>query len=207
MKLTLEYLYKKFDEFNEKFFEGSLPPISIEISKTKHRLGSYEYLQHRWSIIEQPVRIMISNYYDRPEVEICGTLIHEMIHYYLSFNMIGRGEDCHGPSFMKWAEKINKQNPEYNIRKNSLVDKSSLTNKNKIFRVLHYKYYGKEYFSRVSPTMTMSKAKSRFYNVTPIEIYQSTNPIIDTYICCSKVLRMNEYSEQKFKELNLKKLA
>lgn len=207
MKLTLEYLYKKFDEFNEKFFEGSLPRILIEITRTKRRLGSYEYIANRWSMREQPVRIIISKYYDRPETEICGTLIHEMIHYYLSINMIGRGEDCHGPSFMKWAAKINKTNPEYNIQKNSRVDKSSLTNKNKIFRVLRYKYYGKEYFARVSPKMTVSKAKEIFYNVTPIEIYQSTNPLIDSYICCARTLRMNEYSEQKFKELDLKKLA
>ena len=42
--ITVQQLEKLFNQFNDKFFNGELPPIPIEIKRTRGRVGTGEEL-------------------------------------------------------------------------------------------------------------------------------------------------------------------
>lgn len=106
MKPTVEYLEKKFDEFNELCFEGSLPKIDIELTTSKHFLGRFCYKVRRFTRKPYDIKIKINRRLDCEESLIKDTLIHEMIHYYI-FDKKLKDSSTHGRLFRGIMASIN----------------------------------------------------------------------------------------------------
>lgn len=103
------YLYRKFKEYNELYFEGQLPPIELRTDTALRRLGAFLYpkrCQDRNPETVKRCRISVNRRYDLPESEVEDTLIHEMIHYYVWYHRLD-GEPPHGPAFCRQMERIN----------------------------------------------------------------------------------------------------
>lgn len=87
--LTEEYLRKRYNEFNDKYFDGALPrglELNIVSSKgntlaTTHSFGQYNRRSRAY--IKKPVcSISMNVFFQRNEKTYCSTLLHEMIHVY-----------------------------------------------------------------------------------------------------------------------------
>lgn len=83
MIVTIDWIKKNYDAFNNAFFDGSLPSdLTFKISRSKSVWGyaSFKYDYPNDTI--KATSITISNYYDSPEHVKKNTLLHEMIHIY-----------------------------------------------------------------------------------------------------------------------------
>lgn len=90
---TKEILAEKFNAFNDRFFSGELVAPRFRVGRGARTLGSYG----RGVLI-------VSAYWDVPEVEIDKVLLHEMIHVWQSQTL---GKADHGRSFKLKAAEIN----------------------------------------------------------------------------------------------------
>ena len=119
---TLPYIQQHFDDFNIRFFNGSLPPIPIKLSNARTFLGKVTYVKRRnfsltsWlfssgasSVGEwtySNFKLRINTRYDLPEELIQDTILHEMIHYYIAVNHL-RDTSTHGQLFRNEMKRIN----------------------------------------------------------------------------------------------------
>ena len=110
MTPTIPYIQSCFDEYNARFFAGSLPPIPIKLSNARTFLGKVTFTRHR-SWLFGPVRnenfvLRINTRLDLPEELIRDTILHEMIHYYIAVNHL-RDTSAHGRLFRREMARIN----------------------------------------------------------------------------------------------------
>lgn len=210
MKVTLDILKEKFDLFNDTYFGSELPKIEFKLTKEKRRFGFYEYnrrydAQYR-RYYEVPVRIGISTYYDMPEKSLDETLIHEMIHYYISFKRI-KDNAQHGRVFMMYARDITRAS-EYNITQyGSSAGMSLADSVERVYYIMKFKYRGEEYFSRISKTRvgTDDYIKNAFKGVTDITFYKSNDPKLDRCRQCTSRITLGDISI--LNGIELKKIA
>ena len=89
---TLDYIQARFDEYNARFFGGSLPPIPIKLSHARTFLGKVTFVRHRtWlfgAVRNEKFVLRINTRFDLPEELIEDTILHEMIHYYIAVNQL-----------------------------------------------------------------------------------------------------------------------
>lgn len=111
MELTAALLRQWFGAFNQQYFGGSLPEPRLEVSRSRTRLGTYSARRVRrglWGYELRGHTIRVSDYYDMPEREYQQTLLHEMIHYYIS-HVRARDTSPHGQLFRAQAARINRE--------------------------------------------------------------------------------------------------
>lgn len=196
MELTYSFLQEKFMEFNKRFFANELPIIPIHINRTRRQFGAYHFSRDYFRK-ETPDKITISNYYDRTEKEYCETLIHEMIHYFMSIKNIDRNGDPHGYYFIRMAKEISNKS-EYNISIHSSsegkISRAAKRGKQHVFVVFEYK--GKTYVSKVARTMTQDKISSKFIGVKFIKFMFSTAQEAEKLICRNAKLSLFPYNEE-----------
>lgn len=111
MRPTLEYIERKFNEFNELCFGGELPALPFRISSARTFLGQISYVKKRnrdgsWSYRDFTFRV--SNRHDLPEPIVEDTIIHEMIHYHILYNQL-QDNAPHGLLFRRKMNEINKR--------------------------------------------------------------------------------------------------
>ena len=107
---TIPYIQSRFDEYNTRFFAGTLPPIRIKLSNARTFLGKVTFTRRR-SWLFGPLRnenfvLRINTRFDLPEDLICDTILHEMIHYYIAYNQL-RDTSTHGKLFRSEMKRIN----------------------------------------------------------------------------------------------------
>lgn len=108
MKPSVEYLQERFSQFNDLYFEGSLPTAKIRVTNAKTYMGNCRCksklvgLKH----IYYDFVISISARVDLPEQEVEDTLIHEMIHLKI-FSSGMRDTSTHGVLFRARMAQIN----------------------------------------------------------------------------------------------------
>lgn len=133
MVLTLDFIARKFKEFNTEYFEGKLQTPTFEITHVKSYLGQYHYKygsNYLWDghrVLKESV-IRISNRYDRSETDYSNTIIHEMIHLYIRQNNIKDTRPHHGRVFNSIADRINRQGG-WHIARTDSIDGCGLTDK------------------------------------------------------------------------------
>ncbi len=112
MKPTVEYIQTRFDEYNARFFNGSLPPIPIRLSHAKGFLGKVTYSRTRKGFFggyeNTGFVLRINVRIDLPEEQIEDTILHEMVHYYIAVNQ-WRDSSTHGRLFRREMERINRE--------------------------------------------------------------------------------------------------
>jgi DNA-directed RNA polymerase subunit RPC12/RpoP len=109
LKSMQEVLEYAFNIFNEVYFENQLPPIVITIMSSPRTNGHFT-VNKEWRIEQNHLNeINISaEHLNRPIENICGTLIHEMVHYYCQLNGIqdtSQGGRYHNKNFKAEAER------------------------------------------------------------------------------------------------------
>ena len=109
MKPTTEDLQQQFDALNKQCFGGQLPKVRIQLSKARTYLGQLGYKRRRkllggWEYYDYVIRISIR--LEHTEDEITDTLLHEMIHLYISVNHL-KDTSTHGVLFRKIMNELN----------------------------------------------------------------------------------------------------
>lgn len=106
---TLDYVKRKFDEYNALCFDGSLQPLPIRLTRARSYLGQVAYKRRRtlWGqVMVTDFELRISTKIDRPEEVVEDTILHEMIHYWILSNGL-RDTSAHGPLFRTKMAEIN----------------------------------------------------------------------------------------------------
>lgn len=114
----LDFLYKKWEEFNEKYFGGQLTYPLITIEKMSNRtLGSYAPVTESMGISNH-IRLNRSFVALNSEERVLETLLHEMIHQWQDEVLYAkngekpkkgqkkRPKDWHNKDFKDMAEKV-----------------------------------------------------------------------------------------------------
>ncbi len=108
---TIEYVKRKFDEYNQLMFEGKLKPLPFKLSRARTFLGQVScYRTRKWNGTWRysDFKFVISNKLDREESLIEDTIIHEMIHYWIFSNQM-QDTSSHGRIFKAKMQEINQR--------------------------------------------------------------------------------------------------
>lgn len=110
MKATIEYIQKRFDEYNRQFFGGQLPPLPVKLSHAKGFLGKVTFVRKRqgWfgGYRNEDFVLRINVRIDLPEELVQDTILHEMIHYSIAVRQL-RDTSTHGRLFRAEMARIN----------------------------------------------------------------------------------------------------
>lgn len=108
MRATLDYVRRKFDEFNVRMFDGRLTPPAIKLTTARSYLGMLAFTRQRTAggVVCGNFTLKISVCNDLPEKVVEDTVIHEMIHYHILSNRLN-DSSAHGPVFRKIMADIN----------------------------------------------------------------------------------------------------
>lgn len=119
MLVTVEWMQRKYDEFNQKYWNGQLPRVQLIVMNSRNTYGNASYRYNTITNTVTPTSIKLSNYYDTSEKGKENTLLHEMVHiadyYFHPEHFVRNGRkvskrsyDAHGPIFfLKEAARIN----------------------------------------------------------------------------------------------------
>ena len=111
MLATLDYLKRKFSEYNEMIFEGRLTEPHFSINRSYTQLGRVRCLRTpsgrgKWHFSQ--FEFTISGVRDMKEAVLEDTIIHEMIHYWILSNQM-QDSSSHGNTFRSKMEEINRR--------------------------------------------------------------------------------------------------
>lgn len=95
-----------FDQLNEQYFAGSLPPITIKVTRADGYFGKFA---HPKNPSGAACTIYISGCINRTLDDFRDSLLHEMVHYDLYVKGVTEQDD-HGPIFMEHAARVGLRN-------------------------------------------------------------------------------------------------
>ena len=93
----LKYIYKKFNEYNAKYFNGELPELKMVVNNELGQVwGQFNYFTQLEEETITPIQIQLNMKELKNEYVFRNVLIHEMVHYW----------DCikNQPTEQKWIE-------------------------------------------------------------------------------------------------------
>lgn len=111
MEITIPYIKRKFEEFNQQMFAGKLPILPIKLSNAKTFLGMCCFKKRKdenGNVILYDFVLRINTRVDVPENVFEDTIIHEMIHYYIGYNQL-KDTSPHGELFLTIMNGINEK--------------------------------------------------------------------------------------------------
>lgn len=106
----MDYVKRKFDEFNCLCFGGELPSLPMRLSNSRSAFGLFVHPRRYPASAPRGVgecHMRISTRFDLPERDVEDTIIHEMIHYYIWYRRI-TDTSAHGKVFRGIMTQINK---------------------------------------------------------------------------------------------------
>lgn len=118
MSLSIQQLRTWFREFNCRYFGDELPEPRLVVSHARTQLGQFRCQRQRTSWLRKlspftthhspqaSYTIKVSEYYDVGERELQNVLLHEMIHFYISYKGL-RDTSAHGPEFRRIMQWLN----------------------------------------------------------------------------------------------------
>ena len=117
--LNIDFLTKKFQEFNLQFFEKSLPTERL-IIQIEDDLLDKQFAVTDWNSPCHPIKIRFSEKkcISLREEKICSILLHEMIHYWIWTNpraTLDDGKAYHGLLFHLKMDEINNRQQTYGV--------------------------------------------------------------------------------------------
>lgn len=203
MEVTLDFIKKSFNKFNNEYFDGKLLTPSFEISDTRRALGDFRRRGNYY-------RIRISDYYIRSKKDIETTILHEMIHLYQSqFQCLDRK---HGEDFKAKAWEINYKS-DYDIERCSstkgceinpkYLEKASLQSK-KIRHIMVYKSTIGKYFLFSMATScigTWIDCMNRRATILEYFTFNTSSSEYEGYPSCRTNARGSFITEERYNEL------
>lgn len=145
MKPTIDYIERKFQEFNALMFDGKLTMPQIQLSRARTFVGQCAAKKHRSLLHGTQLfdfRLKFSICFDLTEEEWEDTIIHEMIHYYIGVNGI-KDTSAHGQVFRQMMETINQRfGRKLTIsHKSTPEQKEQIYNTKKVWHVIALVYF------------------------------------------------------------------
>ena len=146
MKPTIEFLKSKFDRFNLQIFGGHLPEVPVSLCAVTSFVGQYK---SKIRILPDGRRepydhqLRFSTAFDLSERELEDTVIHEMIHYFISYNGL-TDRSIHGPLFKALMNSINENHGRaitisHRTTHSEMADAKSVKKKWHVVAILHFK--------------------------------------------------------------------
>ena len=106
MKITIELLEEKFEEYNELYFNDKLRKPKFGLLKSFRVYGQFSFFVYDTCISSR--KLSISCYYDWEEEQLRNTMVHEMIHYKLAEERKDLNA-THGKEFINMAQEMNEK--------------------------------------------------------------------------------------------------
>lgn len=107
MVISEHNIIYKFHEYNDLYFNGTLPFPQLKVRHSYRTLGYFYCDIDEYGRISNET-IEISDSYNYTEEQLRDVLVHEMIHYYLLY--IGLDKKCtHGKQFKKMCKEFNEK--------------------------------------------------------------------------------------------------
>lgn len=108
---TIDYIERKFKEYNDLMFEGKLQLLPFKLSSARTFLGQVRCIRKKnpdgtWHYSD--FQFVISNKIDYAENVVEDTIIHEMIHYWIFSNQL-QDNAPHGKLFVAKMQEINRR--------------------------------------------------------------------------------------------------
>ena len=137
--MTAQQLRTWFREFNSKYFGSELPEPRFVVNRAKRMLGQFSCRRVRKGLFRRYETvgyiIKISEFYQMEERDYQSTLLHEMIHYYITYK--GKKDtSAHGKLFRAWMEHLNRQGWNIMVSSNPQYLKTSQTKDGEQFLLL-----------------------------------------------------------------------
>ena len=203
MTLTISYISEKFEKYNNLYFNGSLKTPKFKISNSKRALGTLSISRRLnfYGGYTKEHTISISKYYDRTEKQYDNTLIHEMIHLYISQNdIIDNGS--HGRRFKAECARINKygwdlsRTTDISGWKLSEEAQKQLDNKlsNATYEIIVYQMYdtdNTQFIFRVAKGKALNYYNHLKYKCKAVKVkyFKSNDNIFESLPACRKQIR------------------
>ena len=203
MTLTISYISEKFEKYNNLYFNGSLKTPKFKISNSKRALGTLSISKRLnfYGGYTKEHTISISKYYDRTEKQYDNTLIHEMIHLYISQNdIIDNGS--HGRRFKAECARINKygwdlsRTTDISGWKLSEEAQKQLDDKlsNATYSVFVYQMYdtdNTQFIFRVAKGKELTYLNHLKYKCKAVKVkyFKSNDNIFESFPACRKQIR------------------
>lgn len=110
MIVTKAWMAEHFDRFNTEYFDARLPRPEFVLSRARTRLGQMSCKRAvRWGRVHlYDFRIAMTIYYDMTERQAQTVLLHEMIHYVISYTGL-KDTSSHGVVFQGMAANLNRK--------------------------------------------------------------------------------------------------
>jgi len=109
VKVSEEYIKEHFDLYNRTMFGGTLPVPPIHLTNARTYMGQMT-CRKRVGLFGRKhfsnYALRFSKRFDFTEQELQDTLIHEMIHYYISYHQL-QDSSAHGQLFRQMMNEIN----------------------------------------------------------------------------------------------------
>lgn len=201
MRPTVEYIEKKFDEFNRRMFAGRLPSLPIELSDAGGFLGKCVFQQRRLpdGLMEYSgFSLRINTRFDLPEAVVEDTIIHEMIHYFILLNGL-HDTSNHGEIFKAIMGSINAAyGRNISVRHHgSKEEAAQAVSTRRVWHVIAAVYFksgkaGVKVLPRTVPKiLDYHKAATAHRDIAEVKLYLSDNPFFNRYPT-SAALRFHE---------------
>lgn len=139
---TVNYVAKRYKEFNKKYFEDKLPTIPIRIADTKGSAGMVRFCWRNGQVTIK--EFCISQKYGYPEEVVCNTILHELIHVYqhaILHEQHHGNSDAHGMSFIKEMKRINAFGWKINTRVTAEEHKTGILTDKEKSKLKNFKFY------------------------------------------------------------------
>ena len=191
MKPTLPYLKERFSDFNARIFGGRLPEVPITLCEATSFVGQHKSKTRilpdgRRETYEHQLRF--STAFDLSCEELDDTIIHEMIHYFISYNGL-QDRTAHGPLFKALMASINEAHGRnvgisHRMSHEGIVSAKSAVKKWHVVAILHFSTgeKGVKVLPRViSRIIDYYRNISAASNIRKVDLYLHNDPFFNRF--------------------------
>ncbi len=212
MIVTKAWIENRFLKFNQEYFGGGLPLPIIGLSRSRTQLGTFSCKRARsWGRTKiYDCTIRLTTYYDMTEFQAENVLIHEMIHYSITYTGL-KDTSPHGIVFQGMASSLNRKYG-WEIKAMTTTKgwkvSEAVTQKKKAkgpqtYLILALKMVdGKHFLSRVNPSFAkkIDKELRHLKEVKQYCWYTTQEEYFDTFPQC-RSLRGKRISKSDFERM------
>lgn len=188
---TIDYIERKFREYNALMFSGKLVMPQIQLSRARTFVGQCAAKKRRTlthGTLLYDFRLKFSICFDLEEHEWEDTIIHEMIHYYIGVNGL-KDTSAHGQLFRQIMDAINRNHGRHlTISHHSTPEqREALYNTKKTWHVIALVHFadgrkGLKVLPRIRQRITTYRdTLLRDPRIARIDLFISNDPYFNRY--------------------------